>query len=129
LPRRLPQTPPFRFVDRVLESDPPRRCVTLKIFSAGETLLEDSESVPAALVMEALCQSAAFLPGDADAGSGRIVRIEEAEMIRTVKPGDRLVATSLLLEESAAALKAEIRAEVDGDPVARLTVLIRRGES
>jgi len=40
LPDRLPQAPPFRFVDRVLEIDPPRRCVTLKIFSAGEVLLE-----------------------------------------------------------------------------------------
>jgi len=25
VPGRLPQSPPFRFVDRVLEADPPRR--------------------------------------------------------------------------------------------------------
>jgi 3-hydroxymyristoyl/3-hydroxydecanoyl-(acyl carrier protein) dehydratase len=129
LPRRLAQNPPFRFVDRVLESDPPRRCVTQKIFSADEVLLEGAEVVPAALVAEALCQSAAFLSPDAAPGSGRIVLMEEAEMTRQVRPGDRLVVTSRLLEESAAALKAECVGEVEGAPVARLKVLIRRGGS
>jgi 3-hydroxymyristoyl/3-hydroxydecanoyl-(acyl carrier protein) dehydratase len=116
-------------VDRVLESDPPRRCVTLKVFSAGEDLLESAGCVPASLVVEALCQSAAFLSGEATEGGGRIARIEEAELLGVVKPGDRLVVTTVLLEEGATALKAECRAEVDGTPVARLTVLIRRGES
>jgi len=127
LPDRLPQVPPFRFGDRVLEIDPPRRCVTLKIFSAGEALLEGSGAVPASLMIEALCQSAAFLPGDAAPGRGLIVRIEGAEITGEAKIGDRLVMTTTLLEEGAAALKAESRAEVDGKPVARLTVLIQRG--
>jgi len=126
VPGHLPQAPPFRFVDRVLEADPPRRCVTLKVFSAGEVLLEGAEAVPASLVVEALCQSAAFLSGDAAPGKGRIVLIEEAEITREVRIGDRVVMTTILLEESPAALKAESRADVDGKPVARLTVLIRK---
>ena len=122
----LPQTPPFRFVDRLLEQDPPHRCVTLKVFSAGEALLEGGGSVPASLVLEALCQSAAFLPGSPDPAGGRIVRIDEAELAGEVRPGDRLVVTSRLLEETAEALVAECRGEVDGMAVARLRVLIRR---
>jgi 3-hydroxymyristoyl/3-hydroxydecanoyl-(acyl carrier protein) dehydratase len=128
LPGSLPQTPPFRFVDRVLEFDPPRRCVTLKVFSAGEVLLENAESVPAALVVEALCQSAAFLSGEAADEGGRIAQIEDAELLGVVRPGDRLIVTTVLLEEAATGLKAESRAEVDGTPVARLKVLIRRGK-
>jgi 3-hydroxymyristoyl/3-hydroxydecanoyl-(acyl carrier protein) dehydratase len=113
-------------VDRVLEADPPRRCVTLKVFSAGEILLEGAVGVPASLVIEALCQSAAFLQGGDAPGRGRIALIGEAEITGEVRIGDRLLVTATLLEEGAAALKAESRAEVDGKEVARLTVLIHR---
>jgi 3-hydroxymyristoyl/3-hydroxydecanoyl-(acyl carrier protein) dehydratase len=113
-------------VDRVLEADPPSRCVTLKVFSAGEILLEGAVGVPASLVIEALCQSAAFLQGGDAPGRGRIALIGEAEITGEVRIGDRLLVTATLLEEGAAALKAESRAEVDGKEVARLTVLIHR---
>jgi 3-hydroxymyristoyl/3-hydroxydecanoyl-(acyl carrier protein) dehydratase len=129
MPDRLPQSSPFRFVDRLLEIDPGRRCVTLKIFSSGELLLEGASAVPASLVMEALCQSAAFLPGEAGPSEGRIVKIEEFEMTGEVKPGDRLLMTTTLLEEGIAALRAESRGEVEGRRVARLKVLIGRPEN
>ncbi len=121
---RLPHVPPFRFVDRLLEIEPSRRCVCLKIFSAGEALLEGAGAVPGSLVVEALCQSAAFLSGGPAPASGRIVRIDEAELTGEVRPGDRLVITTLLLEEGTAGLRAESRGEVEGRQVARLTVLI-----
>ena len=122
----LPQTPPFRFVDRLLERDPPRRCVTLKIFSAGEPLLRGEERVPFSLVMEALCQSAAFLAPDGVSGQGRILRVDQAEMTGAVRAGDALRITSTLVEESAAALKAESLGEMEGKLVARLQVLVAR---
>ena len=122
----LPQTPPFRFVDRLLERDAPRRCVTLKVFSAGEPLLSGGEQVPFALVLEALCQSAAFLTPGETPGEGRILRMDQAERTGEVRPGEALRITSILLEESAAALKAESVGEVDGKIVARLQVLIAR---
>ena len=109
-----------------MEIDPGRRCVTLKIFSAGELLLEGAAGVPASLVMEALCQSAAFLQGEAGPADGRIVRIEEFELTGEVRPGDCLLMTTTLLEEGAAALRAESRGEVEGRRVARLKVLIGR---
>jgi 3-hydroxymyristoyl/3-hydroxydecanoyl-(acyl carrier protein) dehydratase len=111
---------------RLLESDPPRRCVTEKLFSAGEPLLESSSAVPASLVVEALCQSAAFLSAGGVPERGRIVRIEESEVSGVVRPGDRLVVTALLLEEAPAALKAECLGKVDGAPVARVKVLVQR---
>ena len=113
-------------MDRVLEADPPRRCVTLKVFSAGELLLEGAVGVPPSLVIEALCQSAAFLQGGDAPVRGRVASIGEAEITREVRIGDRLLVTATLLEEGTAALKAECRAEVDAKPVARLTVLIAR---
>ena len=122
----LPQTPPFRFVDRLLEHDPPRRCVTLKIFSIGEGWLRGGERVPFSLVMEALCQSAAFLSPDGATAQGRILRVDQAEMMEAVRTGEALRITSTLLEESAAALRAESLGEVEGKVVARLQVLVAR---
>ena len=122
----LPQDPPFRLVDRLLERDPPRRCVTLKVFSADEPLLRGMDRVPFSLVLEALCQSAAFLSPDGPTVQGRILRVDQAAMTGTVRPGEALRITSTLLEESAAALKAESVGEVEGRTVARLQVLVAR---
>ncbi len=125
----LAQVAPFRQVDRVLERDTPHHCVTLKIFSAGEVLLEGAETVPPSLVIEALCQSVACLRGEGDPGGGRILRIEETELAGEVKPGDRLIISTTLLERGALGLKAESVGEVDGRPVARLRIFVRTGGS
>ncbi|MCI0567652.1 MAG: hypothetical protein L0Z52_05570 [Acidobacteria bacterium] len=122
----LPQAPPFRFVDRLLEREPLRRCVTVKRFSAGEECLHGEACVPFSLVMEALCQSAAFLAPEGVSGQGRIVRVDRAEMIGTLSAGDTLRITSTLLERSGALLKAESLGEVDGRVIARLQVLVAR---
>jgi len=127
-PPSLPQAYPFRQVDRVLERDPPRRCVTLKVFSADEPLLEGSETVPPSLVLEALCQSAACLEPDGGSGEGRILRIEEAMLVGKVKPGDRLIVSTTLLERGTLGLRAESVGEVEGKQVARLRVFVRSGE-
>jgi hypothetical protein len=47
-------------------------------------------------------------------------------MRRTVRVGDELRITSTLLEEGAAALKAQSVGEVAGEMVARLEVLVAR---
>jgi 3-hydroxyacyl-[acyl-carrier-protein] dehydratase len=120
----LPHAAPFRFVDRVLERDPPRRCVTEKLFSSGEPLLEGAAQVPSSLVIEALCQGAAFLSEGETPAQGRIVRVDEAEMMSEVRAGDAMKITAMMLESGAAGLKAEIRGEVEGKTVARLRVLI-----
>ena len=120
----LPHAAPFRFVDRVVERDPPRRCFTQKLFSSGEPLLRGDAPVPAALVIEALCQGAAFLSEKETPEQGRILRVDEAEMTSEVRPGDTLTMTAVMLESGAAGLKAEIRGEVEGKTVARLRVFI-----
>ena len=122
----LPQVPPFRFVDRLLERQPLRRCVTLKHFSANEECLHGETQVPFSLVMEALCQSAAFLAPEGASGQGRILKVEQAEMTGIVQAGEALRITSILLEESQAVLKAESLGEVDERVVARLQVLVSR---
>jgi len=121
-----PQAPPFRWVDRLLEGDLPRRCVTLKVFSADEPLLRGMDRVPFSLILEALCQGAAFLSPGGSSGQGRILRMDQAEMTGTVRPGESLRITSTLLEENAAAMKAESVGEVEGRIVARLLVLVAR---
>ena len=126
-PPWLPQAYPFRQVDRVLERDPPRRCVTLKVFSADELLLEGSDTVPPSLVLEALCQSAACFDPDGSWGEGRILRIEEAMMSGKVKPGDRLIVSTTLLEQGALGLRAESVGAVEGKEVARLRLFVRTG--
>ena len=122
----LPQSPPFRFEVRLVECDPPRRCVTIKRFSGGEECLHGEAQVPFSLVLEALCQSAAFLAPGGASGQGRILRVDRAEMTGTVSAGETLRITSTLLEESGAVLKAESLGEVDGRLIARLQVLVAR---
>ena len=119
-----PQVPPFRMVDRALERETPGRCVTVKLFSAGEPLLEGAETVPVALVLEALCQAAAFVPGGAPPEAGRIVRLDQVEMLGEVRFGDRLVMTTMQLESGGGARRVESRGEVEGRPVARVVALL-----
>jgi 3-hydroxymyristoyl/3-hydroxydecanoyl-(acyl carrier protein) dehydratase len=118
------QGSPFRFVDRLLEREPFKRCVTCKRFSAGESLLRGSEEIPFSLVMEALCQSAAFLAGEDGPAGGRIVRIDHAQRLAAVKVGEELRITSTLLEAGAGAMRAESIGTVEGRSVARLVVLV-----
>ena len=119
-----PQAPPFRMVDRVLERETPGRCVTVKLFSAGEFLTEGAETVPAALVVEALCQAAVFVPGGAPPEAGRIARLDEVEILGEIRVGDRLVMTTLQLESGGGGRRVESRGEVEGRPVARVVALL-----
>ncbi len=125
-PTRLAQAPPFRQVDRCADRKPGERCVTFKLFSAAEELLAGQETVPFPLVLEALCQGAAFLTAGGNPGEGRILRIDRAELQAPVQVGDALEITSILLESGAAGLKAECVGRVDQRIVARLELLIAR---
>jgi len=118
------QGAPFRFVDRLVGREPSKRCVTSKRFSAGEPLLRGSEEIPFSLVMEALCQSAAFLPAADAPGEGRILRIDHAQRLAAVRVGEELEITSTLLESGATALRVESVGRVNGQAVARLVVLV-----
>lgn len=123
---RLAQTPPFRMVDRVVSRVPGERCVTVKLFSAAEVLRGGDGTVPFSLVLEALCQGAAFLAAEESSGEGRILRIDRAEMASPVHAGEVLEITSILLESGATGLKAECVGRVDQRVVARLELLISR---
>ncbi len=123
---RLAQAPPFRQVDRCIDRKPGERCVTIKTFSAAEELLAEQETVPFPLVLEALCQGAAFLTSGENIGDGRILRIDHAALEAPVRIGDALEITSILLESGAAGLKAECVGRVDQKIVARVELLISR---
>jgi 3-hydroxymyristoyl/3-hydroxydecanoyl-(acyl carrier protein) dehydratase len=121
---RLAQAAPFRMVDRVASRLPGERCVTVKLFSAAEELLEGDGTVPFPLVLEALCQGAAFLTAGENSGEGRILRIDRAGMEAPVHVGDTLEITSILLESGATGLKAECVGRVNQRIVARVELLI-----
>lgn len=121
----LPQTPPFRYVDRLLERDPGRSCLAIKRFSAGEEN-DATREIPFSLVVEALCQAAAFVPAEEE-GSGRIVKIENAQYLAPVRAGDTLEIRSTVVEATPAALRAESVGAVEGRTVASLSVLVGRG--
>jgi 3-hydroxymyristoyl/3-hydroxydecanoyl-(acyl carrier protein) dehydratase len=121
----LPQAPPFRFVDAVLERVSPDSCATATLFSPGHPLLRGTDLVPASLVLEALCQSAACLPGEGGA-EGRILRVDEAVFPGEVRVGDRMEARARIREAGETALSVEIVGRVDGREVARCRVLIAR---
>ena len=121
---RLPQAPPFRYADRLVEQQPGRACVASKRFSAGEESDEQTE-VPFSRVIEALCQAAAWVPAEEES-AGRIVKIDGAQRLGPVRVGDTLEIRCTVVEETGAALRAESLGTVDGRAVARLQVLVSR---
>jgi len=122
---RLPQAPPFRYVDRLVERGADRSCVAIKRFSAGEEGEPPRSEVPFSRVLEALCQAAALIPAQ-DGTGGRILKIEDVQLSHPVQVGDTLTIRCALLEETDAALRARSVGEVEGRVVAGLTVLVGR---
>jgi len=133
-----PHRPPFRFIDRVVLCSG-SRCVAVKGTSEGEVLLDHEggagAAYPAALVLEALAQSAlplgagmaAAQPGSSPAarsGGGTpplLLAVRDANVTRPVRIGDRLRITSEITERFSGMIRIRSRAEVDG-------VLVAEGE-
>jgi UDP-3-O-[3-hydroxymyristoyl] N-acetylglucosamine deacetylase/3-hydroxyacyl-[acyl-carrier-protein] dehydratase len=111
----LPHRYPFLLVDRVLESDAPRRVLALKNVTCNEPFFQGHwparPIMPGVLIVEALAQAGGILvAGVIDPGThaALLVAIDDVKIRRPVVPGDQL-----LLEVSGLKLKSSI-ADVRG---------------
>ena len=129
----LPHTYPFRFVDRVVE---PRNAD----FSGGSVRAAVTANARAAagegwqsplLLAEAIAQAALLLEGgDPEIGrTGFLAGIEGFEVSRAPRAGDELVIRVRLEAKFGAIVKFSGEISSAGGPVARGSILVRRGSA
>ena len=131
--RRLPHRYPFLLVDRILTRDD-RRVVSLKNVSANEPFFQghfpDEAVMPGVLILEAMAQTTAFLLTEDDTLDtviGYLVGIDKAKIRRKVVPGDQLQIEAELMRLRHGILQADVRATVDGEPVASAVLTVALG--
>lgn len=125
---RLPHRHPFLLVDRVLERVPGQSAHAFKNVTINEPFFTghfpDRPVMPGVLILEALAQTAGLALDDRDEKVlGVLTGVDRARLRRMVVPGDRLDLYATLAQTKNRLVRAETRAEVDGQRVAEATIL------
>ena len=97
----IPHRYPFLLIDRVLELEVLKRCVTLKNFTANEEFFSghfpDAPVVPGVLIIEMLAQTACLLGKEIPKNEIMMIAgVESFKFIAPVIPGDQLIGTAVL---------------------------------
>jgi 3-hydroxyacyl-[acyl-carrier-protein] dehydratase len=112
----LPHGHPFRFVDRVIETDPGKRAVGIKNITYGEAIL------PGVLIIEAMAQIAGIALHSADrpgqTGPSYLAAVRNVKFHRPVTPGDQLRLFAELVAQMDKLARFAVKAEVNGEIVA-----------
>lgn len=118
----LPHEYPFRFVEPRAGARP------IISPSVDASLPRDARGYPLTLALEAMAQSVLADPpkaeGDAPAGRAHLAGIEDAHLLREIRPGDRLEGRSELQARFGPALKVRCELTRDGERVAEATLLL-----
>lgn len=129
LKRRLPVAYPYLLIDRVLELGE-GRVVARKCVSVNEPYFQGHfrpplpSVMPGTMILEGMAQTAGLLLGEGELAF--LAGIEGARFQRPVVPGDVLVFEARTVRSKGPVLKAEVRATVEGDLVARATITLMR---
>ena len=129
----LPHRYPFRMIDCVMELDPGRRVVAIKTISLDDFFLAGhfphNPCLPEALIVEALAQTGGIAMLSAkEAGMAFLVRVEEMQFTKTIKPGDLLTLSAEVEFSFGEMAKIRVRAESAGELVAEGTVVLAQGK-
>jgi 3-hydroxyacyl-[acyl-carrier-protein] dehydratase len=130
----LPHRFPFRMIDRVMEVEPGRRAVAAKTISIDDFFLAGHfphhPCAPEALIVEALAQTGgiAVMSGKEE-GMGILVRVDEMQFTKTIKPGDCLTLSAEVEFSFGEMAKVKVRAELEGETVAQGIVVLAQGRS
>lgn len=136
--RILPHRYPFLLVDRVIELEPGKRAVGIKMVTANEPQFTghfpERPIMPGILMVEALAQTAgvAILTLDEYRGKmGLFAGIDDCRFRRMVVPGDQLTLT--IEVEKLRGMFGRVRAiaSVDGEPAvaATLSIIVPRDQT
>ncbi len=128
----VPHRYPFLMIDRVLEVEPGRRAVAIKVISSDDFFLSghfsERPSMPEGLILEALAQTGGIaLLSAGEGGIGILVGVEQMEFEKTVWPGGRLTLWAEVVFRFGGMAKVRVRAEAEGETVAQgMLVLAER---
>ena len=129
--RILPHRYPFLLVDRIIELDPGKRAVGIKMVTANEPQFTghfpERPIMPGVLMVEALAQTAGVAVLTVEAYRGKVglfAGIDDCRFRRLVVPGDRLTLTVDV--EKLRGMSGRVRgvAAVDGDVAVEATLSI-----
>jgi 3-hydroxyacyl-[acyl-carrier-protein] dehydratase len=129
----LPHRYPFRMIDRVVELDPGQRVVALKAISADDFFcaghFPGTPCIAEVLIVEAMAQAGGivFLSTKGE-GAGILVRVEEMQFHRTVRPGAELILSAEMEFSFGAMAKVRVKAEAGGETVAQGIVVVAEGQ-
>ena len=130
----LPHRYPFLMIDRVMEVEPGRRAVAVKTISLDDFFLAGhfphNPCLPEALIVEALAQTGGIAMLSAkDAGMAFLVKVEEMQVTKTIKPGDILTLSAEVEFSFGEMAKVKVRAESEGETVAQGIVVLAQGKA
>jgi 3-hydroxyacyl-[acyl-carrier-protein] dehydratase len=128
----LPHRYPFLMIDCVREVEPGRRAVAVKTISLDDFFLVNhfphSPCMPESLLVEALAQTGGIAMLSAkEAVTGILVKVEEMQFTKTVKPGDCLTLSAEVEFSFGDMAKIRVRAESCGETVAQGIVVLSQG--
>ncbi len=137
---RLPQEPPFRFLDRVVRHDPPREAEAETTFPQGDPIfaghLPGDPIVPGVIIIEALAQLSGLVllaprgsdGGEGASGGGRVrgylAGVSRLRFFRRVGPGETLRLRSALDRQLGSAAQFAVSARVGDERVAEGTITV-----
>jgi len=129
----LPHRYPFRMIDCVTEVEPGRRAVAIKTISLDDFFLAGhfphNPCMPEALIVEALAQTGGIAMLSAkEAGMAFLVRVEEMQFTKNVKPGDILTLSAEVEFSFGEMAKVKVRAESEGETVAQGILVLAQGK-
>ncbi len=126
----MPVGYPYLLIDRVLERGEgqavARKCVTVnEPYFQGHFRPPFPSIMPGTMILEGMAQTAGLL-----LESGKLAvlgAVERARFHRPVVPGDVLIFTAVVARRRGPVLKAEVRAEVEGELAAEalITLVVR----
>lgn len=127
LKRRLPLGFPYLLIDRVVELGDEavaQKCVTVnEPYFQGHFRPPFPSIMPGTMLLEGMAQTAGLLAGD---GLWALAAVDKARFRRPVIPGDRITFRAHALRRRSGFLKAEVRAEVDGELAAEAILTLMR---
>lgn len=130
---RLPQEPPFRFLDVVVRHDPPREAEAEKTFPPGDPIfaghLPGEPIVPGVIVIEALAQLSGLVLAPRDLASGGRLRgylagVSRLRFFRKVGPGETLRLHARLERRLGSAALFAVTARVGEERVAEGSITV-----
>jgi 3-hydroxymyristoyl/3-hydroxydecanoyl-(acyl carrier protein) dehydratase len=132
----LPQRPPFRFLDRVLEVEPFRRIAGSKTFPSGHSIFEGhlpgEPLVPGVILVEALAQLAglALVGTEGLPIRGYLAEVTRMRFQRLVHPDEEIILRAEVEQAFGPFARFSARASVGGETAAEGTItLARKGEA